>query len=166
MDQLQFVSFYLEERLYGVDIRIVKEINPSQRITAVPRTPAVVRGLVNIRGQVVLVMDLAVIFGRAERPVTEDSQIVILKTAAEIKRVHGLGQEVDGTVFGDKPSGFIVDRIGDVTSVTAEDFKPPPAHLDQANARYFRGVVRRDDDLQIVLDAGAILASSYGDSQI
>ena len=49
---------------------IVKEINPSLRITTVPRTPPAVRGLVNIRGQVVLVMDLAVIFGRQQRPVT------------------------------------------------------------------------------------------------
>lgn len=166
MDQLQFVSFFLEDRLYGLDIRVVKEITPSQRITAVPLTPAVVRGLVNIRGQVVLVMDLALIFGRSERPVTEESQIVILKTAAEINRVHGLGQEVDGTLFGDKPTGFIVDNIGDVTSVTAAELKPPPPHLDQANARYFKGVVRRDPDLQIVLDAGAILAGSYGDSRI
>lgn len=158
MDVMQFVSFYLEDRLYGLDIRIVKEINPNLRITTVPRTPPAVRGLVNIRGQVVLVMDLAVIFGRQPRPVTEESQIVILKTTAELKRVQGL--DLDRLPFGDKPTGFIVDRIADVTGVTDDAIKAPPPHLDEANARYVQGVIRLDDELQIVLDAGTLLASS------
>jgi purine-binding chemotaxis protein CheW len=153
----QFISFYLESRLYGLDIRIVKEINPNTRLTAVPRTAPHIRGLVNIRGQVVLVMDIAVIFGRKSRPVTEQSQVVILKTAAEIRAARGLTSSLDPTPFGDKAVGFLVDRIGDVTGVTADAIEPVPAHVEEANARYFAGVVRQQEGLQMILDAGALL---------
>ena len=157
-DLLQFVSFYLEDRLYGLDIRIVKEINPNLQISPVPRTPRHIRGLVNIRGQVVLVMDFAVMLGRTPRPVSDDSKIVILKTAAEIRNLRGAGTPLEGVLFGSKPVGLLVDRIGDVVTVAADDLEPAPQHLDEHKARYFTGVVRQDDELQMILDAGVMLS--------
>jgi purine-binding chemotaxis protein CheW len=153
----QFISFFLEDRLYGLDIRIVKEINTNTRLTEVPRTAPHIRGLVNIRGQVVLVMDIAVIFGRNPRPVTEMSQVVILKTAAEIRAARGLPASLDPTPFGDKAVSFLVDRIGDVTSVSSDAIEPVPAHVEEANARYFAGVIRQPEGIQMILDAGALL---------
>ena len=153
----QFISFFLEDRLYGLDIRIVKEINTNTRLTEVPRTAPHIRGLVNIRGQVVLVMDIAVIFGRRPRPVTGLSQVVILKTAAEIRAVRGPSDSLDPTPFGDRAVSFLVDRIGDVTGVSAGGIEPVPAHVEEANARYFAGVIRQPEGLQMILDAGALL---------
>ena len=163
---LQLVSFFLEERLYGLDIRIVKEINPNVTITPVPRTPPHIRGLVNIRGQVVLVMDIAVIFGRAPRPVTEDSQVVILKTAQELRNVRGLPDSFDTTVFGDKPIGFLIDRIADVTEVPGGRIEPAPPHLAETNAKCFAGVVRMGEGLQIILDAGEMLQGDGATSDL
>ncbi len=153
----QFISFYLEGRLYGLDIRIVKEINPNTRLTRVPRTAPHIRGLVNIRGQVVLIMDMAVIFGRQPRPVTEQSQTVILKTAAEIRAVRDLASAIDPAPFGERAVGFLVDRIGDVTGVAANAVEPVPPHVEEANARYFDGVIHKPEGLQMILDAGALL---------
>jgi len=84
----QFVSFFLNDRLYGFDIRIVKEITPPVQITPVPLKQREVHGIVNIRGQVVLVLDITVILGGKEHSIKADSQIVILKTSREIKAVR------------------------------------------------------------------------------
>jgi purine-binding chemotaxis protein CheW len=156
----QYVSFYLDNRLYGLDIRIVKEINPNTNLAEVPRAAPHIRGLVNIRGQVVLVMDIAVMFGRARRPVTEASQVVILKTAAEVRAAPAISVSLFLASFGDKPVGFLVDRIADVTTVSAEAVEPTPAHVEEANARYFSGVVRVPDGVQMILDAAALMADS------
>lgn len=149
----ELVSFYLEERLYGLDIRYVKEIHPNVRIVSVPKAPSHVRGLVNIRGQVVLVFDVALLFGRPPRPVTDESQIVILKTAPELRSVRGLPEDLDTTPFGDKAVGFIVDRIGDVVQVAPEHTRPTPPHLPARKARFVAGVANPVDDMQIILDA-------------
>ena len=155
---LQFVTFFVEERLYGLDIRVAKEINPTVEITRVPRTPQHIKGLVNIRGQVVLVMDIAMIFGRGPQVIGDDSQIVILKTGEEIRALRDMGLEVDARPFGDKPIGLLVDRIGDVVSVPANEQEPAPPHLGEANARYFSGVVKLGDTLLVILNSGEMLS--------
>jgi purine-binding chemotaxis protein CheW len=156
----EFVSFWLDERLYGLDIHVVKEINPNVAIAPVPHAPPHVRGLVNIRGQVVLVMDIAKIFGGEQRPVTPESQVIILKTAAEIRNLRTLVAEIDATPFGDKPVGFLVDRIGDV--VRPETLKPAPPHLSEENSRFVLGVANPDGELQIILSAGNLILCDSG----
>lgn len=153
----QYVSFELDGRLFGLDIRIVKEVNPNTRIAHVPRSPAHIRGLVNIRGQVVLVVDVSVVFGRGARPITESSQIVILKTTQEIQANRNLDGSVSPGWFSDKPLGFLVDRIGDVLTVERGELSPPPPHLEEAISRFVEGVVGVDDRLLVVLNAAEML---------
>ena len=153
----QYLSFYLESHLYGIDIRLVKEVNPTTKITPVPRSKGHVRGLVNIRGQVILVMDIAVMFGREPRPITGDSQIVVLKTAQEIKQIRDFGALFDVDRFNDKPVGFLVDQIGDVITVDATEVKPAPPHLAEANAGYVEGVVRQEDRLLIPVNVAEMV---------
>ena len=158
----QYVSFVLDGRLYGLDIAVVKEVNPTTTITSAPRSPGHIRGLVNVRGQVVMVIDIAVVFGRAPRPVTEESHIIILKMARELQQVRGLPAGVQIARFGDKPIGFLVDRIGDVISADESELAPAPPHMLQSNARYILGVIRlklkkgREGPL-IVLNAAEML---------
>ena len=153
----QFVSFGLAGGVYGLDIRIVKEVNPDTRVTAVPRSSKRIRGVVNIRGQVVLVIDVAVVFGREPLPVTGTSHIIILKTSQEIRRVWDTAAEQLADRFANKPVGFLVDRIGDVITVDGSQVAPAPSHLSEVNARYVEGVVRLRDGLLVVLDAAEIL---------
>lgn len=154
---LQFVSFLIEDRLYGLDIRVVKEINPNVEIFPVPHTPPRLRGVVNIRGQVVLVIDIAVILGRRPRPITTDSHIVILKTAHELRRVDSLMNGEEIARFGDKPVAFLVDKIRDVVTVAEDIVEPAPPHLGEATARYFMGVFPFEEDVQVILDAKELL---------
>jgi len=151
------VTFYVEERIHGVDIRVIKEINPTVSITPVPRAPRHIKGLVNIRGQVVMVMDIATIFGRGPQQVGEESQIIIMKTAAELRSVPGLPATFDSAPYGDKPIGLLVDRIGDVVSLPPDAIEPPPPHLHGGSAGYFDGVTEIGDTLLVILDVGKML---------
>lgn len=155
---LQFVSFFLDGQLYGLDIRLIKEVNPNTEITPVPRTPRSVRGLVNVRGQVVLVIDIAAVFGRPSRPITPDSQVVILKTAHELAGLREPGDELDAERLGERPVGFLIDGVGDVVTIPIDEVKPPPLHLDDGRSRYYAGVVRVDERLLVILNAGELLA--------
>lgn len=161
-DALQFVSFYLEDRLFGLDIRVVKEIYPQVKLTPVPRTPSQLRGLVNIRGQVVLVMDIAVIFGRECRPISDESHIIILKTAAELANVPGLDPSVVQEAYGERPIGFVIDRVGDVVNVSQSEVEPPPPHLAECNARFVKAVLDQGDRLQLILKVDEVLGASGG----
>lgn len=154
---MQYVSFYVDDRLYGFDIRIVKEVNTNTDIAIVPRSENHIRGLVNVRGQVVLVLDIAVLFGHEPRPVREESQIVILKTAQEIMRIQGFGCEVDARRFGDRPVGILVDRISDVVAANEDEVELPPPHLTESDARFVQGVIRLEELLLLILDAGEML---------
>jgi purine-binding chemotaxis protein CheW len=155
----QYVSLYLDDSLYGLDIHVVKEVNPHTVITPVPLSESYCRGLVNIRGQIVLVIDIAVLFGRPARPVSGDSQLVIMKTGQEIRRIHTMAQSYNPEIFGEKPVAFLADRIGDVVQVNSADEEAVPAHLPEAHARFVQCVTRLDTVVLTVLDPEALLAA-------
>jgi purine-binding chemotaxis protein CheW len=155
--ELQFVSFYIADRIYGLDIQIVKEVNTNVSIAKVPLSSKTIRGLVNIRGQIVLVMDIAVVFGSTPRPITETSQLVILKTAQEIRNISNFSIEIDIQKFGDKPTGFLVDTIGDVMTISESIIEPTPPHLADINAPYIKSVANLGKDLLIILNAEEML---------
>jgi len=153
----QFVSFQLEGNLYGLDIRIVKEVNLNTSICPVPRSSRQIRGLVNIRGQVVLVVDIAVVFGRPPRPITNTSQVVILKTIQELKRIQDLDVRLLPEKHCDKPIGFLVDKIGDVITLEESQIGGPPPHLKECNARFVEGVAHVDERPLVILVAAEML---------
>lgn len=149
---VQLVTFEVDGGIYALDIRVVKEINPAARLTAVPRAPAHVRGLVNLRGQVVLVLDLAVMLGRT--PDAESTQVVILKTGSEVGHTRA---PYDAGPFGDKPLALLVSQLGDVLTVAADRVVPAPSHVPEARARHIEGVVEQADHLLVILDPCALL---------
>ena len=154
---IQYVTFYSENELFGVDIRVVNEVNPLSNIMPVPLSDPHIKGLVNIRGQVVLVIDIAVIFGKAARPAGTASHIVIMKTVQDFARVRGIGSEYDTEAFSDKPVGFFADRIGDTVVVSEEMIEKPTQYLDRGYSKYIIGVVNLGDRLMILLDPVKIL---------
>ncbi|MBN2439997.1 MAG: chemotaxis protein CheW [Spirochaetales bacterium] len=149
----QFVSFYCDEKLYGMDIRIISDVSPnSADIMPVPLSDPHIRGLVNIRGQVILVMDIAVILGNPERPITGKSHIVILKTTSALSRVTGLDKDIDIYAFGDKPVGFLIDMIGDVIEVQDTSIEKSTNYIEKENIDYINGVVKLADELLIIVN--------------
>jgi purine-binding chemotaxis protein CheW len=146
--------------MFGIDIRFVKEVYPKVDLCLVPRSEEYVRGLVNIRGQVVLVMDISVFFEKEVRPVSDSSQIIIMKIADEMKAIPNLDLDFNVDCFGDKPVGFIADRIGDVISIEAGELEAPPSHLSGTKARYFKGVVKFEEGVLLVLNPEKFIEDS------
>lgn len=156
----QFVSFTVNECLYGFDIRIVKEITPPVAITPIPLKSREVKGVVNIRGQVVLVFDIAVILSGAERDVAADRQIVILKVNRELAAITDFRPTFDLETVGNKPIGFDVDTIGDIITVEAGNIEAAPTHLEAQHAPFIDGIVRLAEKPLLILNAGKIVAKS------
>src|SRR5215510_14925843 len=110
--QQQYLTFFLAEEEYVVSIQKVKEIIEYTAITKVLKVPRWIRGVINLRGNVVLVVDLAVRFGLDERPITKTSCIIIVEVQ----------QETEKTVMG-----VIADSVNQVIVFTAEEIEEAPA---------------------------------------
>lgn len=146
------VTFGLDGRVFGLPISLVREIKAQPDVTEVHRAPDFVRGLVNLRGQLVTVLDPGVRLGLAPRAIGAGSRLVVLKTDAE------LGPDA-GVSLGEEKVGLLVDSIGDVVTPQAEDLEAPPPHLSHAELRLVRSVCKTAASAVGVLDAAALLAA-------
>ena len=156
MANRQFITFYLGEDLFGLDILLVREINRNMDITKVDRAPEYVRGLMNLRGQIVTVLDLGVRLDIGARTIGHESSCIVLKTRAELER-HNDAAEPDEGATADLV-GLLVDRIGEVVAVDSGDIDPPPAHAGGVKGKYLDGVVKLDARLLITLDTHEVLS--------
>lgn len=135
----QYVTFSLGGTLYGVDVLRVQEALRSHVRTRVPLAPADVAGLVNLRGQVVLTVDLRTRLGVTGR--TDDEPMMVVVQA------------------GGEVVSLLVDEIGDVVEVGPDSFAPPPDTLDPALRAVIRGAHKLDDRLLLVLDVDEAVAA-------
>ncbi len=135
----QYVTFTVAGSLYGVDVARVQEALRSHRRTPVPLAPADVAGLVNLRGQVVLSVDLRPRLGLAPLAASAEPMMVVV--------------QVDGD-----PVSLLVDQIGDVVEVGPELFEAPPDTLDPAVRGLVVGAYKLDRELLLVLDVDAAAA--------
>ncbi|GIG35517.1 chemotaxis protein CheW [Cellulomonas pakistanensis] len=136
----QYVTFSLGGSLYGVDVTRVQEALRSHVRTRVPLAPPAVAGLVNLRGQVVLTVDLRPRLGL--EPLGEDAEpmMVVVQVAGE-------------------PVSLLVDEIGDVMEVGPETFEAPPETLDAALRPLILGAHKLDGRLLLVLDVDQATAA-------
>jgi len=132
----QFVTFQIGDHLLGIDILRVREINRVLDITPVQHCPPYMRGLINLRGQIVTIFDLGVRLGLGPRKLTERSHNIILKP---------------DTV------GLLADSIGDVVETREEDIEPPPANAGEIEGKFIEGVLKLETDLLVILSAGKLL---------
>lgn len=141
--ELQFATLYVGEQLLGVDIRQVQEINRHVQTTPVPHAPDFVQGVVNLRGDVVTVLDLRAVLGLDTSSTTSESRCVVLSW-------HG------------EKTGLLVDRVAEVVSTRAGDIEAPPPNVGGVDARYLRGIIQLENELLVVLDVDAVLGSQPG----
>lgn len=137
--ELQLATFWLGELLLGIDIRCIRGINRVGTLTLVPEAPAIVAGVVNLRGEVVTVVDLRTILSLDRAEVTPKTRLLIVQSGTE-------------------SIGLLVDRVADVVTVSTEDADPLPANLSGPASRYFAQVYRVGADLLVTLDVTAALA--------
>ena len=129
----QFCTFFVDGLFFGVEVHKVQEVIRYQGMTGVPLAPAVVGGLINLRGQIVTAIDLRKRLAMSERQGGEQPMNVVVRTA-------------DGAV------SLLVDEIGDVVEVDESSFEPPPETLRSSVRSMIVGVHKLNDRLMHVLD--------------
>src|SRR6516164_3966776 len=132
-DEHQYCTFYVAGHYLGVDVLKVQEVIRYQEMTRVPLAPPVVRGLINLRGQIVTAIDLRRRLEFSDRPTNQLPVNVVIHTD-------------DGAV------SLLVDEIGDVLDVEEKLFEPPPHTLTGTARELIRGAYKLNDRLMLLLD--------------
>jgi purine-binding chemotaxis protein CheW len=137
----QFCTFFLQDQFFGVPVQQVQEVIRYQEMTRVPLVPPVIRGLINLRGQIVMAVDLRRRLGIEDRPDSELPMNVVVRTE-------------EGAV------SFLVDEIGDVLEADEENFEPPPETLQGQIRELVRGVYKLPERLLLALDTERALTTT------
>ncbi len=134
----KYLTFILADEEYGLEILKVREIIGVMEITAVPRTPQFVKGVINLRGKVIPVIDLRLKFDMEEAERTEETCIIVV--------------DVDGVEMG-----IIVDKVSEVLDIPESDIEDSPAFGASVNTDFILGMGKADDKVTILLDIGKVL---------
>jgi len=154
----KFLTFYLADEEYGVEILKVQEIIGLQPITHVPRTPACIRGVINLRGKVIPIMDLRERFGMpsAERALEGASAAEVL--AAEAIRCIIVVQVV-GPTGAAVPVGLVVDRVSEVSAIAEAEIEDAPSFGPGVRTEYLLGLGKAQGRVKLLLDIDRVLAA-------
>ena len=139
----QFCTFFLNGQFFGVPVQQVQEVIRYQEMTRVPLTPQVIRGLINLRGQIVMAIDLRRRLAMEERPGVQLPMNVVVRTD-------------DGAL------SLLVDEIGDVLEVDEESFERPPETVKGQTRELVRGVYKLKERLMLVLDTERAVTGAIG----
>jgi len=133
----KYLTFRLAEEDYGVPLRQVKEIIGMMPVTAVPRTPGYVKGVINLRGKVIPVSDLRLRFGMDAIPYNDRTCIIVVD-------IQGIEQSTR--------MGVIVDAVSEVLNVREEEIEPAPSFGAHVQTHYILGMANMDEQVKILLD--------------
>ncbi len=136
---VELATFYVGNALCGMDILKVQEINKLMEMTKVPQAPDYVMGILNLRGQIVTIIDLGKKLGLTSVEVNDSSRNIIVNSDNEY-------------------IGLLVSRIGDVVEAEWEKVERPPANIGGVQGVFFKGVFKMQDRLIGILDADRVLA--------
>ncbi|MEI7892974.1 MAG: chemotaxis protein CheW [Myxococcales bacterium] len=154
----QYATFRIEDLMCGLEILVVREINRLLDITPVPHALPHVRGLINLRGQIVTILDLGVRLGFAPRQIGNDTHCIILRTDSELamvaRRADARGLHTSADV-----AGLLVDAIGDVVEARDDQRKSAPANLGEAQGKFISGVAETDSGMLVLLSLREVLAT-------
>lgn len=153
----RYLTFTLNDESYALDIFHVIEILEYRNLTVVPMMPEFIRGVINLRGRAVPVIDLAIRFTRGATAVKRRTSIIIV----HINEPVATGDDDPAaTDSGGQDIGILVDAVNKVVALSADDIEPSPAFGAGIRADYISGMARRDDDFLILLDVSHVLSIS------
>ena len=144
----QYLTFTLGREVFAIGILAIKEIIEYADLTVVPMMPEYVRGVINLRGSVVPVIDLSVRFGKPSSPVTKRTCIVIIEIVASGER-HVLG--------------VVVDAVNAVLDIPASEIEPPPAFGASIRTDFIQGMGKVNGKFVVLLDVDHVLAADEMD---
>lgn len=140
----KYLSFSLAEEEYGIGILEIKEIIGMMNITVIPKTPEYVKGVINLRGKVIPVIDLRLKFGMESIEYADRTCIIVV--------------EIDGQT-GTMLIGIVVDSVSEVLNVRAENIEPPPSFGASLDTNYILGMAKMDSGVKILLNINKVLGA-------
>ena len=140
----KYLTFMLQKEIYGVKILKVKEIIGLLPITFLPQMPKYVRGVINLRGKVIPVMDLRSRFGMPEKDYSERTCIIVVEVSHD-----------DSPVL----MGIVVDEVSEVLSITGPDIAETPSFGVQLDTEFILGMAKMDSAVKILLDIDRVIGS-------
>jgi purine-binding chemotaxis protein CheW len=135
----RWVTFQLDNETYGINVMQVQEVLPMTEIAPVPGSPPFVLGIINLRGNVVTVIDTRMRFGLESCEADETARIVVIESENQI-------------------AGILVDAVAEVVEVKQSEIDTAPNVGNEESARYIHGVVSRPQDLLILVDVNRMLS--------
>lgn len=142
-EQTQYLTFMLASEVFAIGILTIKEIIEYDELTAVPMMPECIRGVINLRGAVVPVMDLSLRFGKPSSEVTKRTCIVIIETQRDGER---------------EDLGVVVDAVNAVLDIPASEIEPPPAFGANIRNDFIQGLGKVNGRFVILLNVDRVLA--------
>lgn len=134
----RYLTFNLGEEVFGLEIRYVTEIIGLQPITKIPEVASYIKGVINLRGKIIPVIDMRLKFGKEPEEYTDRTCIVVIDTEEVVV-------------------GLIVDKVSEVMSIDDEDVVPPPDQRTGIRNRYIKGIGKVDGDVKLLLDCQTLL---------
>lgn len=142
----QYITFVIAGEVYGLEILNTKEIIDYVKPTEIAMMPACVRGVINLRGSVVPVIDLAVRFGKHPTQIVKRTAIVIVETDGDSE--NNSRQDI----------GIIVDAVNEVVDISQQDIEPPPSFGTGIRPDFISGMAKRDGRFVILLNVNRVLS--------
>jgi len=140
----KYLTFQLADEGYGIGILKVREIIGMLPVTPVPQTPMFLKGVINLRGQVIPVVDLRLKFGLMEEEYTERTSIIVVE-------VKGLANNI--------PIGIVVDTVSEVINIQAQEIEPAPAFGVSINTSFILGMAKTEGGVKILLNIDQVLSA-------
>jgi purine-binding chemotaxis protein CheW len=140
----KYLTFKIANEHYGIEILKIKEIIGLMPITSLPKTPDFVKGVINLRGKVIPVVDLRLRFGMEEIEYTERTCIVVVESTGNAGEIH---------------IGIVVDSVSEVLNIKAEDIEDTPTFGTTLNTEYILGMAKMKSKVKILLDIDRVLSA-------
>ncbi|MCK6262683.1 MULTISPECIES: chemotaxis protein CheW [Vibrio] len=141
---LQWVTFQLEEETYGINVMQVREVLRYTEIAPVPGAPDYVLGIINLRGNVVTVIDTRSRFGLMEGEITDNTRIIVIESERQV-------------------IGILVDSVAEVVYLRSSEIDTTPSVGTDESAKFIQGVSNRDGKLLILVDLNKLLSDEEWD---
>lgn len=143
-ESTQYLTFTLDDEVFAVDISKVREVLEFTQVTKVPRTPGFMRGVINLRGSVVPVVDMRLKFGMPKTETTVNTCVIIVEIA----------QDEDVAVMG-----ALADSVQEVMELTANQIEPPPKIGTRLRSDFLKGMGKHDDRFLLILDIDKVFST-------
>jgi purine-binding chemotaxis protein CheW len=141
----KYLTFILGEESYGIEILKVQEIIGMQAITRIPRTPQYVKGVINLRGKVIPVIDLRLRFGMEAAEVSRKTCIIVVQASKA---------DVNVTM------GIVVDEVSEVLEIAVEEIEPSPGFGTTVETSFIMGMAKTENAVKILLDIDKIMSEN------